>query len=370
MIDFRYHLVSLIAVFMALAVGIVIGAGPLRDYLAEELSGQVDQLRVEKDELRELLDESEAARAQSDEFITGAGPLLVDGALPNRTVALVQLPSADSDVVDAVAEQLEQSGAQITGRTELTEAWTDPSQAAFRSGIAGNIAPYLNPAPEDDARTEHVLGMALGQALTLRDPDNTSESSAEARDMYDLLISSELIGEVTAPESPAYATVIVAGEIDENDAEQAQTDNGVLVSSLGGLAEAGEGIVLAGPADNEWDLVAAVRAQEALSTSMSTVDAVNLPTGQVTVPLALAHDISSESLPYGVSATAQQVIPGEVTLGPPNPDDFAPGPVDAPADPEDSDADSESDSDDGDSSGGDDEGGDDNDDDGGDSSDE
>ncbi|HUV47611.1 MAG TPA: copper transporter, partial [Actinomycetes bacterium] len=31
MIDFRYHIVSIVAIFMALAVGIVLGSGPLKD---------------------------------------------------------------------------------------------------------------------------------------------------------------------------------------------------------------------------------------------------------------------------------------------------------------------------------------------------
>jgi hypothetical protein len=46
-IDFRYHLVSLVSVFLALAVGIVLGAGPLRENLGDQLTKQVDALRKE-----------------------------------------------------------------------------------------------------------------------------------------------------------------------------------------------------------------------------------------------------------------------------------------------------------------------------------
>ena len=41
MIDFRYHLVSLISVFLALAVGIVLGAGPLREHPGDQRPGPV-----------------------------------------------------------------------------------------------------------------------------------------------------------------------------------------------------------------------------------------------------------------------------------------------------------------------------------------
>lgn len=41
MIDFRYHLVSIISIFLALAVGIVLGAGPLQGNLGSQLTDQV-----------------------------------------------------------------------------------------------------------------------------------------------------------------------------------------------------------------------------------------------------------------------------------------------------------------------------------------
>ena len=40
MIDFRYHLVSLVSVFLALAVGIVLGAGPLKDTIGDHHQGR------------------------------------------------------------------------------------------------------------------------------------------------------------------------------------------------------------------------------------------------------------------------------------------------------------------------------------------
>jgi len=342
-IDFRYHIVSLIAVFMALAVGIVIGAGPLRDYLAEELSGQVDQLRVEREELRQALEEAEADNAETAQFVAAASPALLDGVLDGRTVAVVQLPAADGDVVDAVLGRLDQAGAQVSARVELTPDWTDPGQRAFRSGIAGNIAPYLNPQPGDDASTDHILGMALGQALTLRDPDNLTEASEQAAAMYDLLISSELVGEIDEPAEPAYATVVIAGPREAEDAEEVAQENAALTVTLSGLAQTGEGNVLAGPARAEGDLLLSVREQEALSASISTVDGADLITGQVTVPLALAADIAGDSQAYGTADSAEAGLPEEIDLMPPNPEDFAPGSPDAPAS---DDADAEQDAED------------------------
>ena len=46
-IDFRYHLVSIIAIFFALATGIILGAGPLDEQVNETLVDQIPQLRDE-----------------------------------------------------------------------------------------------------------------------------------------------------------------------------------------------------------------------------------------------------------------------------------------------------------------------------------
>ena len=48
MIDFRYHLVSIVSIFLALAVGIVLGAGPLKEDIGNTLTSEVTKLREDK----------------------------------------------------------------------------------------------------------------------------------------------------------------------------------------------------------------------------------------------------------------------------------------------------------------------------------
>ena len=55
-IDFRYHLVSLASVLIALAVGIVLGAGPLNSGILESVNNEVKTLRADKADLRTQLD--------------------------------------------------------------------------------------------------------------------------------------------------------------------------------------------------------------------------------------------------------------------------------------------------------------------------
>ena len=69
MIDFRYHLVSLISVFLALAVGIVLGAGPLKQPIGESLQSQVEGLRTDRDHLRSELDTAHGDVEKLNDFV-------------------------------------------------------------------------------------------------------------------------------------------------------------------------------------------------------------------------------------------------------------------------------------------------------------
>ena len=89
MIDFRYHLVSLIAVFLAVALGIVIGTTQLNGPVLTNLQDQVSALQTDK---RLLEDETQSLQTQLDSqggFAEEVGPALVAGTLAGRRVLLV-----------------------------------------------------------------------------------------------------------------------------------------------------------------------------------------------------------------------------------------------------------------------------------------
>lgn len=332
MIDFRYHIVSLISVFLALAVGIVLGAGPLRGTIADELSGQVDQLRVEKEALRSNLDAAQGALQERSTFISESAPRLLEGDLAERSVAIVALPGADPDVTDAVATRLTQADATVVGRVQVTDTWVDPAQMTFRSGIAQNLVPSMNPAPADDAASGKILAQALGQALTLRDLDDTDKRSSAAKQMLELLKTSELISEDSSLDGPAYATVVVgppALEEEPTDAELEHLEqvNTMLTRFSVGISSTGEGAVVAGTQDGPGSLLVALRAHDVAAEKVTTVDSVGTVTGQVTIPMALAATIAGKQGHYGTAEDADAVLPPEVTLDGPDPSQFARGPA-------------------------------------------
>lgn len=336
MIDFRYHLVSLISVFLALAVGIALGAGPLEESIGSTLTGQVDQLRTERADLRSQLDTTQADLNRSEAALDDvAGDLLVD-VLGQRRVAVVQVADVEPEVRDAVIARLAQAGASVSATVQVTEAWTDPSQLAFRQSLAGRLVEYLDPQPADDAGTGTELAEALAQGLTgarPEDPDAVSESAAV---VLDLLREGGLVtydGEITAP---ADAVVVLAGpvvsavEAQEEQAAQetaepevVEEQDQLLEAALGAAQQISTavqvrsaGAVVAGGDLVDPSLVQRLRADDATVGLVSTVESVQRVSGQVAVPLALAARIAGTVGHYGTGDSATDRMPPRVVLPP------------------------------------------------------
>ena len=201
MIDFRYHLVSLISVFLALAVGVVLGAGPLQNSLGTALNDQVTSLRENRKATQTQLEQTEAAVNDRDGYITAAAAAYLPGTLDGKKVALAVLPDTESDDVEGIAAQVEAAGGKISGRVSLTTAWVDPSRETFRQTYSGQFAPHLGKTTSTDGNG--VLGEGLGTALT--------SDSESAKALMDLLTATDspLVSVDAKPSGPADMVVVV-----------------------------------------------------------------------------------------------------------------------------------------------------------------
>lgn len=340
MIDFRYHLVSLISVFLALAVGIALGAGPLKEAIGDTLTGQVDQLREEKDALRSELDASTIDLQQAQAALGSVAPGLLDGVLAERRVALVLVDEVPADLLEQVVTRLGQAGATVTATVRVTEAWTDPERLSFRQSLAGTLVSYLDPTPDADAGTGTELAEALAQGLTSAVPSDPDTLSENASILLDLLGGDAgligLDGDVTVP---ADAVVLLSGSPEtltpttsEHDAatlasveEEEPTEDALALRSARidaavqiatALQARSTGAVVAGGVLTDPSVVAALRADESTSLEVTTVEDLGTLAGQVAVPLALAARIGGTVGHYGASAEATSPMPPRVVLPP------------------------------------------------------
>jgi len=316
-IDFRYHIVSLISVFLALAVGISLGAGPLKETIGDTLTGQVDQLRQDRDALRADLDATKSVQADQRAYIEAAAPRLLLGALTDRRVAIITLGPVDGAFTGGVATQLEAAGAIVSARVAVTGKWTDPSQRSFRQALAGSLVTYLRPAPADNAGPDVELAEALAQALTAADPTAPDKSSEAAGLMLELLSNadSDLITIADPITAPADAIVVLTSpEVQKGTISPASDDVVAAQVALASAAEArSEGVVVAAANTIDGDLASTILADGDLAKSLTTVTGVDQMTGQVSVPLALNSTIGSDGGHFGFR-DGETPIPQRVEL--------------------------------------------------------
>src|SRR5690606_24122698 len=119
-INFRYHVVSLTAVFLALAIGLVVGTAALNGPLVDDLNDRVNGLSNHNNQLREQVDKLEQEVNSQENFAVEVAPHVLAGQLTDRRVVVVCLPAANK-YADSVAEALEMAGAKVTGRVDIQD---------------------------------------------------------------------------------------------------------------------------------------------------------------------------------------------------------------------------------------------------------
>jgi Copper transport outer membrane protein, MctB len=307
-IDFRYHLVSLVAVFLALALGVLLGTTQLNGALVDDLRGQVSGLTADNRDLQGDL-RALQGQAKNDDVVAAAlAPKLVSGALRDAKVVLVTTAQAGEGTTEDVQKTLEQAGAKVTGRVQLTEDYSDPRRAAdLKSFVTGGGQPSGFQLPESDdagVLSGALLSYALLGTKGGADPDasTTNEVLSGFASLRMLRVDSP---QVTAGD---LALVVTSGPVKGTDAAarvRTQTD---LVSALDG---AGRGAVVAGTAAaaGASGLVAAVRGDRGLASAVSTVDDADRPVGQVASVYALAQQWAGRSGQYGTAGGADAPFP-------------------------------------------------------------
>jgi hypothetical protein len=312
-IDFRYHLVSLISVFLALAVGIILGAGPLQGAIGETLTEQVDALRAERTDLRTELDATQTALDGDERYIEAAGAQLVTGALQDQRVAIVQLGEVPQDDADGVLNQLTTAGANVVSTSVLTDSWTDAAEESSNETVAGGLRANLGTAAPEGDDPSAILGAALALALT--GTENGTERSAQA---LDLEVQLERLGYIEAGDEqtePAQALVLLVGSSAQPQAttdgasEAAEPTPDVWTSVTRAAQEVSGAAVLAGPTDEPGDTVQAVRDDEDIAAEVTTVSGINRLVGRINVPLAVAARLDDIVGQYGLEDDATAVIP-------------------------------------------------------------
>ena len=120
MVDFRYHALSLVAVFLALGIGIVLGV-TVGDSLVSDADRNLrTSLRDDVTEARAQVQDEQELGAKRDEVIDEAAPLVAEGRLRGTRTALLALGELPGNVADSVEEAVESAGGEFTRTVVLS----------------------------------------------------------------------------------------------------------------------------------------------------------------------------------------------------------------------------------------------------------
>lgn len=279
MISYRHHIVSLVAVFLALAVGVVLGGGPLSDLGRDDraASAAVAQKRTER------------TADYGDLFATTSAGQLYAGRLKGHPVAMVTMPGADGDVVAALSEQIAAAGGRLAGTYDVRSALTDPSQKSLVDTLGSQLVTQLGGSAVDaDASTYVRLGQLLGLAVAPGDLD-----AGDLQAVRESLAGADLVG---SPKDAAAAGLILVVLGDD-------TDPAILGGIASGLSAkapvVATGTTAAAAADGD---LGGLRSDPA-AESVATVDGAETALGQVTTTLALIHALTTPGGSFGASGS-------------------------------------------------------------------
>jgi hypothetical protein len=303
-IDFRYHLVSIVAVFLALALGMFIGSTTLRPKVAQDLKHRVDNAKANN---AKLAAENSALGRQLDaaeRFENQVLPYAVENALAGQTVAVVSLPETDSDQRDAVIDGLDAAGAILTGDVRLRDALLDPSQDEFLRTLTERLALPGRALPESSG-TDRALAL-LAEVLGHR-PQRAVVSATAAGRVLSAYETGKLLTVSGDAPRPASLVVVIAGPPQEPEPSPSpspspEDDADTLLASFARyLDEAAVGAVVAGPtaADGDGGFLEHIRSHNTLPPNASTVDGLEITGGVIATVLALAEQREGGAGSYG-----------------------------------------------------------------------
>ncbi len=153
--DLRYHLISLISVFFALAIGVLLGVAMAdRGVVSDRMRAEITSIQQQLDKQQREIDKRDRKIADQEAMLERMSQVMIVDSLQGHDVALVAGPYADRDTYQAVLGDLSVAGANITSSRRLDPP--DPTEISGQELTTQQATTQLESNYADGARD--VLG--------------------------------------------------------------------------------------------------------------------------------------------------------------------------------------------------------------------
>jgi hypothetical protein len=296
-ITLRHHVLTIVAVFLALAAGIVLGGGPLSEVGPAVTAASKDDAATPGG--------GHAAADYDDAFVSAMSPAIASGRLADRSVALVTVPGADEQLVTALTEDVAAAGGTVSARYQLADDLVDPSQKSLVDTLGSQLLTQQSAdAVAADASTYDRIGQLIGLAVSTKEAGGETVNG-KARAIVEAVSGAGLMEEPGTVERRAPLVLLVLG----TDADDEGSD-AILAGLAKGLAAQAAGVVVAGTvADGDTGQLGRFRADPA-AAGVASVDGIDTPSGRLTTIIALQRSLTTPGGAFGASGSD-----GAVPLG-------------------------------------------------------
>lgn len=292
MVDFRYHIVSIVAVFLALGIGVLMGSGVVGEPLLDNIRERARDVQDFNDRLKDDVVGLEQELSVSRSFTEAVEPMLVEDRLAGERVVIVDVAAGDVPL-DTLMEMLEdRAGATVASIITISDdfALASEEDVADMARITGSTSTAEELRVEAARQVGEVVGVLAGG---VRSVQGRGDLIQVMEDEGFLDVAEE---EEARPVPPGASLVIAASGVTDPTFRIDQ-----VVTALGrAAADSGvERVVVVETSDSAWGIAGSVRGDGDLSNLIATVDNVDKLSGRIA--LAMALDLLEDDEPghYG-----------------------------------------------------------------------
>lgn len=298
----RQQVLTVVALLFALSAGIALGGGPLSYVAADDAAGQ-ETPRDAGESSTPPDDEAPAGTELADAFAGAAAPRLYGDALLGHPTAIVAMPGVGSDLVETMVAQVGAAGGLLTGVFQVTEQAVDRAETSLVDSLGSQLMTQLG---DDRVSTDASTYVRMGELMSLAFATSVSEGRRADSAAKTVRASLGAAGLLTSPDRARLAPtlLVVLPPQTELEPEEEAARTAVYAGLATGMSAHAVGTVLLGDtASGNGGLLAALRADDLVASTVATVDGGDTMVGQVTAILALIASLDGTLGRYGASGS-------------------------------------------------------------------
>lgn len=288
MIDLKYHITSIVAIFLALGLGVLIGSSIVGDnLLVDQQKKMIDRLEEQFYVLRDKEDKLEAENEYKTNVISNYEnysqtvlPLLVEGRLKGYKTAVVV--TGDGEIPAGMANALSNAGAEVVSKVVLLSNMNLDS-----SELRNRLIEFYNLDSKTSRDTlRHYVAVSVAAIL----------NGIDEPGLITFLEQNNLIKFSGNNNVPLNGVILLGGANNTNSNFAESFDQGLVAS----FNQQGVKVFGVEPSQITYSYMSVYQ-----DNNISTVDNIDLSPGQISLILAMEGEAGN----YGMKPTAKKFMP-------------------------------------------------------------